>query len=284
MDLTGILEDKRVTDLGGFNVLVNGRDAIYVTNKNDVFVGRSLCLYGEYCEQEFDLLRAMAKPGMCIVDVGANCGSHAVRLAKIVGANGRVVAIEPQPPVFQELAATMALNSLTNVDCYPYILTDKNGFATIPAMNYNLENNFGGMAMNESAHAGAVVPSRRFDDIYALPRLDIMKIDVEGMELDVLKGAAESVRRFKPMIYLENDRKDRSQPLLEWLFAEDYRLWWHFPALFNPNNFFANPTNVFGGVASVNVLAVPKHIEPSIGLPEIKDATEFPQTTVMPRD
>jgi hypothetical protein len=106
------------------------------------------------------------------------------------------------------------------------------------------------------------------DDL-ALDRLDLLKIDVEGMEIDVLAGAAATVRRLRPTLYVENDRVERSRALI--LAVEDlgYRAWWHFVRLFSPTNFFGNATNVFGGVLSVNLLCFPREWDMTVtnGIP-----------------
>lgn len=271
----------RITELDGFNVLVRGRDALYIANRNDIFVGRALCLYGEYAEEEYRVLDTIAQPGCVVVDVGANLGTHAVRLAKKVGLGGRVIAVEPQPPLFQAMAGTMAINGLMNVDCWPYILSDAAGRTVLPALDYRAENNFGGIGFQADAEAGIVVPKVRFDDVFHLPRLNLMKIDVEGMELDVLHGAEASIAAHRPALYLENDRSDASPALLQWLFDADYRVWWHFPKLFNPQNAFGNTENIYGSAVSMNVLAMPKEATVQIDWPEATDANWFPQLSPM---
>jgi len=83
---------------------------------NDKFIGRrSLDAYGEFCELELYLLRQIIKPGMTVVEAGANIGTHTVAFAKAVGATGRVLTFEPQRTVFHMLCGNLALNGLSNV-------------------------------------------------------------------------------------------------------------------------------------------------------------------------
>jgi hypothetical protein len=82
-----------------------------------------------------------------------------------------------------------------------------------------------------------------------------MKIDVEGMELDVLKGV---IHRFRPRLYVENDRIEKSATLIEHLLASDYQLYWHLPWLYNSDNFFADPESIFARIVSYNMVAVPR--------------------------
>jgi hypothetical protein len=104
---------------------------------------------------------------------------------------------------------------------------------------------------------GTAVPVETIDAL-SLDRLDLLKVDVEGMEVEVLAGAGATIRRLQPLLYLENDREGASSTaLIASLEAFGYRAWWHFPPLFNPDNFFANATNVFPRVISINLLCAP---------------------------
>ena len=84
-------------------------------NEHDIYIGRSLDLYGEFSEGECDVFRQLIQPGWTVLELGANIGSHTVFLAKRVGPSGRVIAFEPQRIVFQTLCANIALNNLLNV-------------------------------------------------------------------------------------------------------------------------------------------------------------------------
>ncbi|MBQ3853504.1 MAG: FkbM family methyltransferase, partial [Anaerovibrio sp.] len=98
-----------------FNICHEFRYGKIMYNQLDQYVGRSLKLYGEYCQGEAALFEQIVKPGNIVVEAGANIGSHTIHLAQLAGDNGQVWAFEPQRLVFQLLAGNMALNSLTNV-------------------------------------------------------------------------------------------------------------------------------------------------------------------------
>src|SRR5262249_50662791 len=85
-----------------------------------------------------------------------------------------------------------------------------------------------------------------------------MKIDVEGMKLDVLRGAARTLARFRPTLYIENDRPENLSSLIRHLLALDYRLYWHFPLLYNANNYFGDGEDIFPGIVSDNMVAIPR--------------------------
>jgi hypothetical protein len=86
----------------------------------------------------------------------------------------------------------------------------------------------------------------------------LIKIDVEGMECDVLEGAHATLAEHRPLLYVENDRSEKSKQLIDWLFNADYRLFWHLPRLFNKENYFGQCENFFGNTVSVNILGVPR--------------------------
>ena len=85
------------------------------------------------------------------------------------------------------------------------------------------------------------------------------------------------IARFRPPLYVENDRLDRSEALIRHLLGLDYRLYWHLPPLYNPQNFFGDGENLYPNIVSVNMLALPKEIGQSVhGLPEVRDPAEHP--------
>ena len=269
----------KIFNLNDFKKIVDGREALYVALSTDTYIGRSIIEYGEFSQAEFALIQQLITPGCFVAEVGANIGSHSVRIAKHIGTLGRLVAIEPQPVLFQCMAATMALNNITNVDCWPYALSSSRGKINLPEIDYNETRNFGSLSLIDIPEGKINIPQHRFDDIYLYDRLDLLKVDVEGMELDVLKGAANCIARFCPKIYIENDRRENSPALIKWLFNQDYRLWWHTPPLFNAGNYFENPKNYFKDIVSINMICVHKSISTNFDANEIIDINEFPEIT-----
>ena len=85
-----------------------------------------------------------------------------------------------------------------------------------------------------------------------------MKIDVEGMELDVLLGAVETIARYRPPIYFEQAREERFAETFEFFERSHYSLFWHVSDPFNRNNFRRHAENIFGGTREINVVAIPR--------------------------
>lgn len=243
--------------LPGFYQLINGKHGVFVVNPRDHYVGLALATYGEYCEHEVRLFSQLVKPGDTVIEVGANIGAQTVPLAKLVGDFGHVHAFEPQPIIFQNLCANIALNSLLNVHTYSQAAGNASGYAVLPPVDYTKLGNFGGIELQNQGQ-GTTVPVARLDDMLPdLPHVRLLKLDVEGWEQSVLEGAPNLIVRHRPILYLENDRIDKSQSLIEYIQALGYRLWWDFPTLYNADNYFSNAHDIYPNIIAVNMLAIP---------------------------
>jgi FkbM family methyltransferase len=251
------------------NVAKQCRYGVMVYNRHDIYIGRSLELYGEYSQGETQIFEQIVRPGDVVIEVGANIGAHTLRLAQLAGPSGRVHAFEPQRIVFQTLCANLALNSITNTHCYLQGVGSTAGELPIPPIDYGSPNNFGGVSLGADApHRGStadpgveVVPLVMLDQVFAsLAQLRLLKIDVEGMEHDVLLGGRALILRTRPVLYVENDRPARCEALVDFLRTLGYDLYWHTPCLYNPANYFGNRDNVFGGTISINVFGVPSEV------------------------
>jgi FkbM family methyltransferase len=269
--------------------LVEGRHGRFFVLASDTFISRSLIAYGEWTESEFELMHQVLQPNHHVVDIGANIGSHTVPFAKTVSQGGLVLAFEPQPRIFQLLAANVTINGLTNVRLFPAGCSAQPGVIRVPEIDYRPDNNYGGMKLDSFRSTKVVDASKPrtlgqpvqllpLDDVYDLNQLQLIKIDVEGMELDVLRGAERAIRRFRPILYVENEFAESSEPLLRHLFDLDYILYWHTVLLFSSRNFRSNPENIFSKIMCVNVLCIPRESKSEIrGMKKVVDATEHPR-------
>ncbi|HVX63577.1 MAG TPA: FkbM family methyltransferase [Pirellulales bacterium] len=241
------------------------RYGVMIYQPNDKYIGRSFELYGEFSEAEVALFREAVKPGQTVIDAGANIGAHTVALARLVGASGRVLAFEPQRIRFYSLCGNVVQNNLNHVICRQEALGAASGAIAVPELGDQTANDVGGLEL--AAGAGAArsysVPLVRIDDL-GLTACDFIKVDVEGMEREVLEGATETLRRFKPLLYLADDRPRNSDALRDLLETLGYELYVHRPPLFNPDNFARNPDNVFGSVHSLCLFCHHRSLPPPI--------------------
>lgn len=227
----------------GYVAVKHCRHGLMMYNVNDTFIGRSLDIYGEWCESELALLGRLIRPGDIVVDVGANIGTHTIFFAKAVGPKGVVHAIEPQRIAYQFLCANVALNAQISVRCLNVGIGAEPGSVMVPVLNPTTEQNFGALRLGQFDQGELV-------DVITLDRLDLgrcrlIKIDVEGAEGKVLAGARQTIERHHPALFVENNTVERSREIIEAIHALEYRCSWHIASYFNPDNYFNNTENVF---------------------------------------
>jgi FkbM family methyltransferase len=224
----------------------------------DRYITRSLEVYGEFSGAEWALLAQMVKPGMTVVEVGANIGTHSVPLARACFP-GPLYLFEPQQRVFQILCANLALNDVTNAIAYPEACGDAPGFVVVPPLDYGAEYNFGGVSVQAEGVGvhGMKVRATPLDSLH-LAACHVIKIDVEGFEAQVLRGAAQTIAKYRPLLYVENDRVAHQQEVISLITDMGYRLYWHAPPLFSRDNFNGCADDVFGNIVSVNMLCIPQ--------------------------
>jgi FkbM family methyltransferase len=256
--------------------VVAGRDGLFLVNRNDLYIGKSLELYGEYAGLEGKMLTSLVRPRQTVIEVGANIGSHTVGLAKRVGPSGKVFAFEPQRACFALLQSQIALNQLHNVIAFNEGSGADERELWLPRIDYSGRGNFGGVSLQRSGSGQQEkVKVRRLDDVFPDAPAHLIKIDVEGMEREVIAGARALIERSKPLLYVENDRVEESAALISLIQDCGYRLWWHIPPLFNPGNFFNIEENKFGEFASFNMLCVHRSSQMNVEeLVEIKSSTD----------
>lgn len=244
------------------NVVQDCRYGKMMFNPNDIYIGRSLSLYGEFSEKEAEIFRHFVHPGNIVVEGGANIGCHTVVFANLVGSEGKVVAFEPEKCVYYTLCGNLALNSMYHNTCiYNAALGARQDHVKVPMLNYDESFSIGVMSLVEQpTEDGGLfydVPLYKVDSL-DLPRCDFIKADVEGMEKEVIEGASDTIARFRPTLYVENDREETAKALKEHIYALGYKVYYHFPRLYNEQNHKNIKENIFGNICSLNLLCIPK--------------------------
>lgn len=149
-----------------------------------------------------DLLLARVKAGMTVFDIGANVGYFTILCAKLVGTQGRVIAVEGDPEVAGLLKKNVELNGLSNVN----VVAGAVG-KTCGVLRFGRARASGWSGL----HAGSPdewieVPAYTVDSLakqFALERIDLVKMDVEGAEGEVIEGMRLSLEKYRPAILLE---------------------------------------------------------------------------------
>ena len=172
-----------------------------------------------------------------VLDIGANIGviSQALEFSGFT-----VESFEPQPEVFGLLRRNMKGR------CHNLALASRVGVTTIPKVNYDEVNNFGGLSCGTASKSrGAIEVKVETLDSFNFANVGLMKIDVEGFEEEVLRGGVETINRCSPVLYLEDDRKEKSPSLHAFLKELGYRFEVHAPPLYRERNFFGKKQNIW---------------------------------------
>ena len=164
------------------------------------YVQSQLFWYGTRDKWEIYHLRKLLKPGAVICDVGANFGYYSLVLAHALRRNCTVYAFEPNPPTFEFLCKNISLNDIQNVvHAHRLGLSDCDGEASLAESIGN-----SGAATLVAGHGIQVTTLDVFVRKNNLPRVDLIKIDVEGLERSVLRGAQGVIQNQPaPMILIE---------------------------------------------------------------------------------
>jgi len=166
------------------------------------YLDRTIYYHGGFESHDVRAARALVPAGGVALDVGANIGWWTLHLHRWVGAAGRVLAFEPDASERARLERNLALNHAANVEVSPQAVSDTTGRVWLsPTFD-------GGTThiVDDERAAGASVEATTVDAVVeraGLARVDFVKCDIEGAETRFLAGAAETVRRFRPVMMLE---------------------------------------------------------------------------------
>jgi FkbM family methyltransferase len=184
-------------------------------------------------------------PGQVFVDVGANFGLYSLALAHTLQATGgHVHAFEAQRILFNMVCGSVALNSIENLFVHHLAISDQAGWIPIPKLDYAQVSSYGsvefGAMQNEDMGQPRGLSQENVRaitlDSLQLPRVDIIKIDIEGMEEHALAGATDLFARHRPIAFVEWVKSNK-QAMVDYFAVRDYSVY----------------------EAGMNLLCMPKH-------------------------
>lgn len=146
-----------------------------------------------------------------IFDIGANIGTYTTWMSRIFP-EGKVYSFEPQRAVFQMLCGNVAINNLYNVHAYNYAIGDNESRIEVNEPNYFGNEDYGTFSLVENVIENVtseklIVEVKTLDwfvNFYSVPYVDLIKIDVEGMDMSVLEGARKTIEKHHPFIFIEH--------------------------------------------------------------------------------
>src|ERR1700755_3310623 len=214
-------------------MIVNRNDYRMVHAERGYGVGFQILQTGSFDPKEvklvLDLLALRRKHqgnGVVAIDCGANIGVHTVEWAKMMTGWGSVLSIEAQERIYYALAGNIAINNCFNAIAINAAVSSESGVMQIPSPNYLVPSSFGSLELRKRSgnefigqhidYENMVNVRKLAIDEYNLPRVDLIKIDVEGMEMEALAGAARTIERSHPVMLIEKIKADAGT-LRQWL-------------------------------------------------------------------
>lgn len=209
-----------------FTVMIPTVYGLMLANRHDINQTEALFRTGRAIDHNeivmLGKLLTQTGTGGVFLDIGANFGTYSLALAQAMGPDAKVHAFEPQRILFNMLAGSVALNGSTNIFCHNLAAGAEEGRAELPQFDYNAPLNFGSVEFGSqqteqlSQDRQRDPTKREFVDLATIDSFDfsdvrLIKIDVEGMEQQVLAGAEKTIRRCRPLMFIEYLKNDRQQ-------------------------------------------------------------------------
>jgi FkbM family methyltransferase len=175
-----------------------------------------------------DLRRQYYNDGAIAVDCGANVGVHTIEWAKHMTGWGEVLAFEAQERIYYALAGNIAINNCFNARAIHAVVTNRSGTMKIPKPNYLAPASFGSLELRKRENTEYIGQSIDYSedkmvdvrtialDSFNFPRLDLIKMDIEGMEPEALAGAAKCINNHHPILVVEKVKADKGE-LRAWI-------------------------------------------------------------------
>ncbi|HEG2580765.1 TPA: FkbM family methyltransferase [Campylobacter lari] len=220
--------DQNSTQYGSYGV---GYQFLHTSNfdKEEIDFGIEL----------FKLKKQYTNAPLIILDCGANIGAHTIKWAKELTGWGEIIAFEAQERIYYALAGNIAINNCFNAKAIHSAVgnpTPPHNFIQIPCIDYTKNASFGSLEIQKKVSnefIGQTIDYNKTQkisyisiDSLKLEKIDFIKIDVEGMEINVLNGAIKSIKKFHPILQIEFIKSDKAK-LINFLQNLSYVYFYH---------------------------------------------------------
>lgn len=262
--------EEQLNNIKEHCVLVDSKIGPMLVYKNDNTISYAIALYGEYCDAEVEIMSKYLNEDSLYLDIGTNIGYHARAIAQ--RSKSMVLAFEPHIKHF-----TVAAYNCQEfpIKLYNAAVGAEQGTLKISDFAIDSVSNFGTVAIdNEGTIEAQVITIDQLD----LQVCTLMKIDTEGQELNVLKGAEATIEKHRPIIFYEAIGETDWVDAYDYLTSKGYRQYWigvrTFPANGNYKNSEENP---FGQSGVTNIIAFPREKEQPDYLMEVNGHESYNQ-------
>jgi hypothetical protein len=207
--------------------IVNTKHGTFMVLNNDA-LGQKLISEKDFEPHFYNIVKNVIKKGDICLDCGANLGYHTITMAKLVGANGKVISFEPLRVIHQQLCGNVFINDLRNVFCLNVALGNQNKMIQMDYVDVDRQQgvNIGGTKVGGG---GDMVEMIKIDDVIN-SGVSFLKIDVQGSEVFLLEGADTMIRNSRPIMFIEVENNwlkcfgKNSEILLNKILSLDYIL------------------------------------------------------------
>ena len=198
-------------------------------NENRYGVGHQILETNSYDPDEVEFLKGLLDErrirhgdGVIAVDCGANIGVHTLEWSRHMRGWGSVVAIEAQERIFYALAGNIALQNCFNARAIWAAVDTKTGEMKIPEPDYEAHGSYGSLELRQFRNTEYIGQCIDYEeptlkvrtlsiDSLQLPRVDLIKMDIEGMEMDALSGAVTTIQGCRPYLFFEVTKSDETE-------------------------------------------------------------------------
>lgn len=218
---------------------------------SDDLIATALELYGEWSSAEANVITDFINEGDVVLDIGAYVGTFSLQFSELVGPKGSVFCFEAVKENYNLLNRNTAKKE--NVKTFNIAVGNKIdvGWSILNKLNNGASKVSGKPFIHSSK-----TDIHMIDD-YCFPNVHLLKIDVEGMEYDVLCGAKKTINQSRSLIWLELNSIEVGNKILEWANDAGYNVFGHLAPSYNPDNFNNNTLDIFGEAIESSLLLVP---------------------------
>jgi FkbM family methyltransferase len=269
-EITKTIPKQTIDSMKDSLLLTESRLGTFLVYKNDNVISKAIDMYGEYCHAEINILKEYLPNEHCqYVDIGTNIGYQLVGVHKET--NCMALGFEPNPKHFA--VASYNSKDYSKIQIINAGASNKNNEIVLKDFDHTQNSNYGDIHITEGE--GTTIKVVPLDSI-PLDRCSVIKIDVEGHELEVLEGATKTISKYRPVIFYEAMEWDVWTKCHDFLSDRKYKQYW-VACRTNPlaPTFKTNKENPFGNSTVSNILAVPAEISQPDYLMEVIPGESF---------
>ena len=201
-------------------------------NTKDI-IGWCIFFFGEYEKGTNHVLAEYVKKGHVVLELGANLGSETLIVSRLVGSEGHVYGFEPNPYTFKRLQRNIEINGISNVDIYELAIGENNTeiyFNIYPenSSNPGMSSKYVENPCTKKINVKQVTIDS-FMQQHNITKLDFLKLDIQGAEIDALNGARNTIAKYRPIIFAEAYSEEQvahnhTQQMYDMLMAYGYKI------------------------------------------------------------